>query len=534
MGNILSYLKWRGDLTFQEREFCEVDNLVLSELSYLELSGIVPGPKEEGEITIEDMTEKYCYEEHGTACPDGPPPEFLPVLANSNRYRKVALSKYIEIFDEDSQIDFSAMHINLGDGTVYVVFRGTSDWLVGWREDFSMSFQPMPSHRLAAEYLETTISSGADVKYRVGGHSKGGNLAIYASMVCPVDKREQIIQIYSNDGPGLCEELFDMEKYQLIQPRLIRIVPEFSVVGSLFEHEAPTRIVASSGNGVFQHESMTWQVEGDHFVTCERRSEKCEFYNRLFDQWIESASLEQRKAFTKDFFDALEASGAKKGSELTQRGFEGFEAILLSVVQSERKTKIVIGKFIRSFFKVFRSVQFGKLVREKEMLQGSTLFLIGLFLMVVPEFAAQCAGFAIGGIAVAWLGKKQLDCAFSEDGTVGRRKQRMVLQMLLMCGVVFLTAQESVLLRFSGFLSGGLFLFLAYKWAKAAFERKMGSGMRICHMSLAVVSFLLGVVPIVTSGLALWHYVFAVGSFALLYGTGRILHAMYQNGKQNM
>ena len=534
MENILTYLKWRGDLTFTEREFCEVDNLVLAELSYLELAGIVPFAEQGGEISIQDAAEKYYCEEHENACADGPPPEFFRVLAGTNRYKDVTLSEYIEILDEDSQIDFSAMHINLGDGTVYVVFRGTSDWLVGWREDFSMSFQLMPSQKLAADYLESTIRSGTDVKYRVGGHSKGGNLAVYASMTCPADKQERIIEIYSNDGPGLCKEFFNMEQYQKIQSRLIRIVPEFSVIGSLFEHEAPTRIVASNGNGIYQHEGMTWQVEGDRFLICEKRSEKCEFYNRLFDQWIESASLEQRKAFTKDFFDALEAGGAKKRSELAQSGFEGFEAILLSVVQSEKKTKIVIGKLVSSFFSTFRSIQLGKLVREKEMLMGMALFLTGLFFMVAPEFAAQCAGIALGGAALIWIGKKQLDCAFGEDGAVRHRKQRLILQMILMCVVVYLVAQKELLLRFSGFLSGCLFLGLSYKWAKTAFENNKNTGMRMWYMALALVSLLLGVVPIITSGLTLWHYVFSVGSFILAYGTGRILHAMYVNGKQNM
>lgn len=534
MGNIMTYLKWRGDLTFAERAFCEVDNLVISELAYLDLSGIVPAPQQGGEISVIEAFEKYDCSKHENNCSDGPPPEYLSVLASSNRYKNVMLSKYVEVLDQDSQIDFSAMHIKLGDGTVYVVFRGTSDWLVGWREDFSMSFQLMPSQKLAAEYLKTTISEGTDLKYRIGGHSKGGNLAVYASMMCPAEQQEQIIEIYSNDGPGLCDELFDMEQYRRVQTKLIRIVPEFSVIGSLFEHETPTKIVASDGNGIYQHEGMTWQVEGDCFLTCEARSEKCEFYNRLFDQWIESASLEQRKTFTRDLFDALESGGAKKRSELSKSRFEDFEAILLSVIQSESKTKIVIGKLVKSFFATFRSIQLKKLICEKEMIQGSVLFLLGLFLMIVPEFATQFLGVSLGVISTTWLGKKQLDCAFSETGTVQQRKQRLVLQMLLMCVVVFLVAQKRLFLRFSGVLLGCLFLFLAFKWAGAALEKDVGKGARICCMALAFVSFLLGMVPIVSMGLTLWNYVFAVGSFILIYGTGEILHAMYINGQKNM
>lgn len=533
MGNILDYLKWRGDLTFSERAFCEVDNLVLSELSYVDLSGIVPRVEEAGEISVWDASEIYRCLKRENPGEGGPPTEFLAILANTKRYRNVTLSKYIEILDESSQIDFSAMHVMLGDGTVYIVFRGTSDWLVGWREDFSMSFQQMPSQKKAVEYLERTITEDESVKYRVGGHSKGGNLAVYASMMCPENMQEQIIEIYSNDGPGLCEELCDMEQYRKIQPRLIRIVPEFSIIGSLFEHETPTKIVASDGNGIYQHEGMTWQVEGDCFVACARRSEKCEFYNQLFDQWIESASLEQRKTFTNDLFNALAAGGAKKRSDLAKSSFEDFEAILLSVIQSESKTKIVIGKLVKSFFHAFRSIRFGELMRKKEMIQGSVLFGIGLIFMVMPEFAAQFLGTSLAFITVVWLGRKQLDCAFSKDGEILQKKQRFVLQMILMCAAVFLAAQESLLLRFSGVLLGCVFLYQAYRWARAFFERHTVKSLRICYMMLAVVAFLMGMVPIVSSGLTLWHYVFAAGSFILLYGTGQILHAMYSNGKQN-
>lgn len=512
MGNILTYLKWRGDLTFRERAFCEVDNLVLAELSYLDFSGIVPSPEQGGEISIEAAAEKYYTgPKRENRCSDGPPTDFLSILAKSARYQKVLLSKYVERLDEDLQTDFSAIHITLGDGTVYVAYRGTSDWLVGWREDFSMSFQLMPAQELAAEYLKTTVSKDSDLKYRVGGHSKGGNLAVYASMTYPAKGQDRIIEIYSNDGPGFCEELFDMEQYSKIQSRLIRIVPQFSVIGSLFEHEFPARIVKSSGNGVYQHDGMTWQIEGDAFLTCEERSEKCEFYNSLLDRWIESASMEQRKEFTNDLFDALEAGGAKKGSDLAKTGFENFEGILLSVVQSDRKTKIVIGKLFQSLFKTFRSIQFKKLIHEKEMIRGGMLFLAGLVLMVVPEFAARFLGVSLGGAVVIWIGKKQLDCAFSEKETVLQKKQRMILQMILMCIVVFLVAQQSFLLRFSGVLLGCLFLYTAFQQFRNAFDKSRGKATRIGYIILGSFSFLMGMVPVVSLGLTLWRYVFTAG-----------------------
>lgn len=143
----------------------------------------------------------------------------------------------------------------------------------------------------------------------IGGHSTGGNLAVYAAMRCSPALQERIGAVYSNDGPGLCADIVDLEEYQNIAPKVIRIVPEFSVIGALFEQERPSRIVASSAAGFMQHDGQTWQVAGNRFCEMAERSERCRFCNEIFDTWIESVSMEQQKAFTNDFFDSLRAGG---------------------------------------------------------------------------------------------------------------------------------------------------------------------------------------------------------------------------------
>ena len=532
MGNILTYLKWRGDLAFTERPFCEVDNLVLSELSYLDLGGIIPGREENSSIHLQQASELFYSQNRENKCADGPSEDFLSVMASTKRYREVRLSHFAEKLDEQSGTDFCAFQIELGDGTIYVVFRGTSDSLLGWREDFSMSFQLMPSQKLAAEYLEQTLNR-EDVRYRVGGHSKGGNLAVYAAMMLPEEKQSKVMEIYSNDGPGLCPNFVDMKRYHAISSKLTRIVPEFSVIGALFENEEPSKIVKSSSSGFHQHDGVTWQIEGDHFCTVEKRSAECEYYNHIFDQWIESATVEQRKVFTNDLFDALEAGGAKKRSDIAGSGFDGFEAILLSVIRSEGKTKVVIGKFIKSFLSAFGSVQFSGLFREKKTLQGVALFVLGLFLMALPEFAAQCVGAGIGIAGAVWLGKEQLKYAFTPQQDVPKSKARMVMNMVLMCSAIFLVAQKSLLLHLSNYLMGGIFLFFAYRWVKQGFDRSSPLPTRISYILFAAVAFTMGVVPIVTADLVMWQYVLSAGIFVMLFGIGKILHSMYENGRRN-
>ena len=531
MANIISYIKWRGDLNFSERPFCEVDNLVLAELAYVDFDGIVPKAGTGEAITLAEAA-KACIEQ-GKKCISlqQPPSEFLEAVSASVRFRPILLSKHQDILDEETQTEFSALHMDLGDGTTYVAFRGTGDRLVGWREDFSMSFQQMPSQKSAADYLAQTMEERRI--YRVGGHSKGGNLAVYASMMCPPEKQAQIREIYSNDGPGFCEELIDLERYQGIRERIVRIVPEFSIIGALFENDPPTKIVPSTAEGLNQHDGFSWQVEGDHFLSVESRSERCLFYNETIDHWIESADLEQRRVFVKDLFDALEKAGTKRFSDVGKGGLDEFETILLSLANSESRTKIVIGKFLRSLAATFRSVRFREVIREKKAVQGALYLCIGLFLAAQPRFAAQGIGFAVGLIALVWLGKMQLECAFSQPEDDDRKRFRLISQMVLMCAVVWLVCRDSLRLRFSNLMIGGFFLFHAYRWLKRATSNEGDPRNRLVDLVFGILAFLFAVVPIIAAGLVLEQYVFGAGVVILLYGAGKVLRAMYENGQKN-
>lgn len=378
MGNIITYLKRRGNQTFLERAFGEVDNLVLAELSYWDFRGIVPGPDESASVTLRQAAKLYKEKHEHKAVADSPQ-GLLLVMASTDRYKNVLLSCYADVLDESAHTEFSALHIELGDGTVYVAFRGSGDYILGWREDFSMSFQKMGAQELAAAYLEKTIET--DKLYRVGGHSKGGNLAVYASMMCPGKKQRRIIEIYSNDGPGLCGDIIPMDRYHRIESRLIRIVPESSVIGMLFANEPPTRIVASTADGLAQHDATTWIVDGDFFREKKSLSRESQIYNRIFDDWIESAPMEQRKAFTRDFFDALEAGGSKRFSQLGKGGPGEFAVILLSILKSESGTKAAIGRLMKALIAAQKKlwIHFSNLMLEGVSLYAAYRCLLRVF-----------------------------------------------------------------------------------------------------------------------------------------------------------
>lgn len=530
MGNMISYLKWRGDLSFDERKFCDVDNLVLSQLSYVDFSDIVPEFQSGRSVSVADAAVKVAERKNKINSGIEPPPEFMQEMGNSVRFSDAILSDYININDEENQTEFAALVVTLNDGTVYVSFRGTGDALIGWREDFSMSFELTKSQSAAEKYLKGVIKP--NTVYRVGGHSKGGNLAVYSAMMCPKEKQKQIIAVYSNDGPGMCRDIVDIKKYKTIQNKIIRIVPEFSIVGTLFEHEEPDIIVGSSAAGVLQHDALTWNIEGGRF--CEKKSytKECEVYIKIFDKWIESATMEQRKIFTRDFFNALEAGGVKTMSELVNSGTNEFEAILMSIIKSENKTKIVIVKFIKSVIEIVKNVNFKKTIKNKNIIRGIICFVVGIIFIIAPQITAKFVGTGLGATALVILGKLQFDSVFSENFDLKRQKKHFIARMILMSTVSFFIARPEILTKFTDIILGVLFLTISYKYfLKKTVNTSVKRFWRIIYMIFGILILVLGIVSIIYPLLILKSYAFIAGICLIIYSISEMCYTIYKSGK---
>ena len=269
MASILDYLDWRGDITFAERPFNEVDNLLLAELSYLDFGGIVTADFAAA-VPLSDavaaFTKRTPHADMGVLVPDKIP-GLAQKMAASARFRDVLLSGYVCKLDEQTETQFAALCAALPDGTVYAAFRGTDDTIVGWKEDFNMGFLPIvPSQREAADYLRAVAAAFPSQKLRAGGHSKGGNLAVYAAGWCGESVQDQLLAVYNNDGPGFHTSLLDRPEHQRIANRIQTILPESSVVGMLLEHEESYQVVRSNQVGLMQHDGFSWQVLGTQFV----------------------------------------------------------------------------------------------------------------------------------------------------------------------------------------------------------------------------------------------------------------------------
>ena len=314
MSNIIDYIKWRGDLTFSQDSFNDIDNLILSQLAYIDFTDIVVPSEISKGIPLKDTADKFFAindeEEILNHVSMTKNSIFIfKEMANSNRFKDIILSHYINDINEDEQSQFSAITTLLDDSSIYVAFSGTDSTLIGWREDFNMLYMKhTPGHFKAVNYLNSLDVSDL-TSIRLGGHSKGGNFALYAGMHCNPDIFAKIIKIYNNDGPGFSQDIVNTDNYKKILPITKTIIPESSVVGMLFEHQESYEVVKSDNKGLKQHDALSWQVLGNHFIYAKSIGNQSLNTNKAIDEWLSLIPKEQRKDIVDAVFLILNSAG---------------------------------------------------------------------------------------------------------------------------------------------------------------------------------------------------------------------------------
>ena len=333
MGNIMDYISWRGDLSFEQSQFNEVDNLILACFSYVNLDGIPAVTKQKGiglkKLTKEFMKLHTMKELEADKSFIRLAPFMMMEMAKSVRFGKCVVRNYVNDIVTEAEQQFAAMEIVLEDGTSYVSFRGTDDTIIGWKEDFNLSTGVVPAQKRAIEYLQK-ISEHTDGMLRVGGHSKGGNLAIYGSVMCK-SAHEKILEIYSNDGPGLSREFQELPEMKEMMPKIIRIIPEYSIIGTLLEHEKEPVIVASSSKGLLQHDGFSWEVQGPALVRRDSLNKTALRFIEILHKWIDGMDTEQKRLLIEDLFATLQASGYENLSEVQSGGLKSLAAMVKRV-----------------------------------------------------------------------------------------------------------------------------------------------------------------------------------------------------------
>ena len=346
MANLLDYLDWRGDLTLGQDPFNEVDNLILAELSFVDFSGIVPPPGQGSGIPLYEAAEAERYftrvpegVDMGVLVPDAIP-EMLEKMAACPRFRDMKLSCFADWLDNDKAVQFAALTIETGDGAVYLAFRGTDDTLAGWKEDFHLACVPeIPAQRLAVEYTRQAAKQYPRKKLRLGGHSKGGNLAVWSALNVPDRVRRRIQQVWSNDGPGFHEDILSLPEHQDVARRIVTIIPQSSLVGMILEHDEDYTVVESSEKGLMQHDGFSWEVKGPGFVRLGSVTRQGRHHDLVLKEWVRQMPLDQREKFVEGLFSLLTASGAQTLTDLKEENLKAVGAMIKAMKDMEKDTR---------------------------------------------------------------------------------------------------------------------------------------------------------------------------------------------------
>jgi hypothetical protein len=354
--NVFTYLKWRGDLSFSEAAFNEVDSLILSLISYVEFGGIVPEIDSEESITIKEAWEWFwtVYKNTDSSYLTSflsKPPILLKEAAKTKRFGEIRIGKYVNQIDTQKDKQFSASTFLVNDDSIYVAYRGTDATIVGWKEDFNMSFlSEVPAQSEAVQYLEKT--AGQKKSYiRLGGHSKGGNLAIYSGIRCSREIRKRILSIHNFDGPGFRQDLLLSDEYLEMLPRISNYLPQASIIGMLLEHAGERKIVRSNYfGGILQHDAFSWEVGPGGFPYLKELDKSSLLMEGIIKEWINKLDMQQREYFVDILFGVLADIGIERITDFPKVSNAKLKAFVKSIGSLPVETREIFAKTIKLFF----------------------------------------------------------------------------------------------------------------------------------------------------------------------------------------
>ena len=376
MPNLHDYLLWRGDLSFEASPPDEVDDLILSQLAYVSFGPFVPGPSLFPQyVTLGAAAQRLLEYDpegsriHQTVWMWKNVKKLLELTAQSPRYKDIRLCAYVDELSDETQ--FAAMCIQLTPALSVITFRGTDDSLAGWKEDLRMALpDPIPAQLRAWEYLQS-IAPHLQGSIFLTGHSKGGNLAMFASAAASEDVQSRVSHVSALDAPGFSSKLLHSPGYMRVRDRIHVLLPESAVVGRLLEHENNYEIVHSTALGILQHDAFSWQVQGNRILRAENMTAYSEYVHAVMHSWLEQLNEDQRREFLESVFDMLSALDAKKVDEAAVALVTRLPQIIRKLGSVDKETKDNTIKLLLSLGEAtVKSLRHNILTKEKDLLNS--------------------------------------------------------------------------------------------------------------------------------------------------------------------
>lgn len=354
MRNIIEYVKKDGGVDFNERPFSAVDALVLCQLSYLKFDNLVPGilntrislPELDAMPEKENLFSDFHHAKDNRA--------LYEALLESTRFGKLQMSHYVNYIRPERDVQFAAITFFLPGIFPFVAFRGTDENMVGWEEDFRLALnKPIGGQKLSTGYLHE-VTGCFHGPFYIGGHSKGGNLSLYAAMNCTHHIQNRIAKVFSFDGPGFRPEFLMEYHYDNISDRVINVIPKSSIVGMLFNTTGKRLVVEALSVGVFQHDPYRWTVKKGRFVEKELSEQHITFIGTL-NEWIYSLDEEHLNRVVHLFCEALQATKAKTTLEFSQDFIKYFMNLLKAGKDIDPGTKEFLQKMGQQYIEIAKT-----------------------------------------------------------------------------------------------------------------------------------------------------------------------------------
>ncbi len=357
MRSIVDYIKNHGSSDLTSLPLNEVDSLILCQLSYLKFDKVLPPPDDNSPgVVLKDLSEHpdldTLFEDKRYGKKNR---ALFEAAVSSDRFAKMRLGNYVSITDPDYEVQFSAVTFLFENGLFYVAFRGTDETLIGWKEDCNMALlSPIPSQEKAVAYLNR-IGRITHGDFLIGGHSKGGNLAVYAASNCQPDISERILSIYNHDGPGFPQgTLMETEGYKKIRPRIRKYIPHSSLVGMLMESHEPYEVVECRKFGILQHDPYNWIVDKTAFKRAGSLYEHAVVQDDSINRWICEMMPDERKVFVDSLFDVLTASGAKTLPDIMSDWRANSKAMKEAIENVDPTSREILQKILSNLFDILQ------------------------------------------------------------------------------------------------------------------------------------------------------------------------------------
>lgn len=355
MANIVDYAKLNCDLTFKEQALSIEDALVLCELSYLKFDGLLE-PMSKEPVSIKELASKDNSRNMFSDPKYGKDYEklFNAALA-SKRFGDIAFSFYINKIEVENETQFAAVTYTLPTGDLFLAFRGTDESIVGWQEDFMLALdRPHAGRSLSVDYVNEVAANTVGRLY-TGGHSKGGNHAVFSSMNADPSAKERIINVFSFDGPGFRPEVIKEYHGEDMVDRMVSVIPQSSLVGLLLDTGKDSIVVNSHAVGVMQHNPYYWVIKNGRFVRTEI-SEQHKLLISTFNEWLFSLDEAHLERFVKLFCEVLDATEASTTRELTGQIFKSAGNVIKKAKDIDEDTKEFLQGLIRSYFEIAKDL----------------------------------------------------------------------------------------------------------------------------------------------------------------------------------